>query len=192
MITEPGGAQRSLKTERIDSDLVIVGGGLAGTACAITAARAGLKVTLIQDRPVLGGNGSSEVRLWMLGATAHMGNNNRWAREGGVVGEILVENLYRNPEGNPLIVDTILLEKAISEPNIRLLLNTAAFEVTKRDADTIELVRAFCSQNSTQYLVYAPLFCDASGDGVVGFLSGAAFPYGCGNGGRVRRKTRPQ
>jgi hypothetical protein len=48
---------------------------------------------LAQDRPVLGGNASSEVCLWILGATSHMGNNNRWAREGGVVDEILVENL---------------------------------------------------------------------------------------------------
>ena len=99
-------------------DLVIVGGGLAGTCAAITAARAGLKVVLIQDRPVLGGNASSEVRLWILGATAHMGNNNRWAREGGVVDEICVENMHRNPEGNPLIVDAILLEKVREERNI--------------------------------------------------------------------------
>ena len=111
MIVEAPVAQRTFRTEEIVCDLVIVGGGMAGTCCAITAARAGLTVTLVHDRPVLGGNGSSEVRLWMLGATAHMGNNNRWAREGGVVGEVLVENLYRNPEGNPLIVDTILLEK---------------------------------------------------------------------------------
>ena len=53
---------------------------------------------------------------WILGATAHMGNNNRWAREGGVIDEILVENTYRNPEGNPLIFDTILLEKVFDEP----------------------------------------------------------------------------
>jgi hypothetical protein len=47
---------------------------------------------LVQDRPVLGGNSSSEVRLWVLGATSHMGNNNRWAREGGVIDELLLEN----------------------------------------------------------------------------------------------------
>ena len=70
---------------------------------------------------MLGGNASSEVRLWILGATSHMGNNNRWAREGGVMDEILVENLYRNPEGNPLILDTILLEKVRAEPKITLL-----------------------------------------------------------------------
>lgn len=60
--------------------MVVVGGGLAGLCAAITAARVGIKVTLLQDRPVLGGNLSSEVRLWVLGATSHMGNNNRWAR----------------------------------------------------------------------------------------------------------------
>lgn len=73
---------RSLKKVILEADLVIAGGGLSGTCCAITAARQGLNVTLIQDRPVLGGNASSEVRLWILGATSHMGNNNRWAREG--------------------------------------------------------------------------------------------------------------
>ena len=112
MIKENGFPEkRKLKGIKVESDLVIVGGGMAGTCCAITAARAGLRVTLVQDRPVLGGNASSEIRLWILGATSHMGNNNRWAREGGVIDEILVENLYRNPEGNPLILDTILLEK---------------------------------------------------------------------------------
>lgn len=170
--------KRKLKTENIASDLVIVGGGLAGTCCAITAARHGVKVTLIQDRPVPGGNGSSEVRLWILGATSHMGNNNRWAREGGVVDEILVENLYRNPEGNPLILDTILIEKISLEPNIRLLLNTAAYDLNKKEDDQIESVLAFCSQNSTTYRLEAPLFVDSSGDGILGFLAGAAFRIG--------------
>lgn len=151
---------------------------MAGLCCAITAARAGLKVVLLQDRPILGGNASSEVRLWILGATSHMGNNNRWAREGGVIDEILVENIFRNPEGNPLILDTIILEKVVREPNITLLLNTAVHEAVKQDAGTIRLLRAFCSQNSTAYEISAPLFCDASGDGILGFLSGAAFRIG--------------
>ena len=98
---------------------------------------------MVQDRPVLGGNSSSEVRLWILGATSHMGNNNRWAREGGVIDEILVENLYRNREGNAVIFDTILLEKVIDESNITLLLNTAVFEVSKKDESTIESISLF-------------------------------------------------
>jgi len=174
----PPSSSRELRSVRHDADLVIVGGGLGGTCCALTAARAGLKVVLVQDRPVLGGNASSEVRLWILGATSHMGNNNRWAREGGVIDELLVENMYRNPEGNPLFVDALLLEMVTAEKNITLLLNTAVHDVTKRDPDTIASVRAFCSQNSTAYELHAPLFCDASGDGLVGFMAGAAFRMG--------------
>ncbi len=184
MLIAPAAASRELTTQRLAADLVIVGGGLAGACAAIAAARAGSRVILVQDRPVLGGNASSEVRLWILGATSHMGNNNRWAREGGIVDEILVENTFRNPEGNPYIVDSILLEKVTAETNITLLLNTAVYEVAKRgpghngDSDLITSVRAFCSQNSTRYELSAPLFCDASGDGVVGFLAGAAFRMG--------------
>jgi hypothetical protein len=178
MIIEPPRPQRPLKKEVLTCDLAITGGGLAGLCCAITAARAGISVVLVHDRPVLGGNASSEVRLWVLGATSHMGNNNRWAREGGVIDEILVENMWRNPEGNALILDTILLEKISDEKNITLLLNSSVFEASKKGPDTIESITAFCSQNSTLYEVKAPLFCDASGDGVVGFLSGAAFRMG--------------
>lgn len=180
MIRESGSVTRKSLKKEITSDLVVTGGGLSGVCCAITAARAGLSVVLVQDRPVLGGNSSSEVRLWVLGATSHMGNNNRWAREGGVIDELLVENMYRNPEGNPVIFDTVVLDKVVQEPNITLLLNTAVHDVEKSesDPDAITAVTAWCSQNATAYKLTAPLFCDASGDGVVGFLAGAAFRMG--------------
>lgn len=178
MIQSEATDMRSFPGKKIDVDLVITGGGLSGVCGAITAARQGLKVVLVQDRPVLGGNSSSEVRLWILGATSHMGNNNRWAREGGIVDELLVENTWRNPEGNPVIFDTVLLDKVTREPNITLLLNTTVYAVDKKDANTIRSLKAFCSQNQTEYVLSAPFFCDASGDGVVGFLSGAAFRMG--------------
>ncbi len=178
MITQEFEIRRELRTEEFNTELAVIGGGLSGVCTAITAARKGVKVVLLQDRPVLGGNSSSEVRLWILGATSHLGNNNRWSREGGVIDEILVENTYKNKEGNPLIFDTILLDKVMSEPNITLLLNTAVYEVHKSGSEKIAAVKAFCSQNSTEYLIKAPLFCDASGDGIVGFLSGAAFRMG--------------
>lgn len=162
----------------LNSDLIVIGGGMAGTCAAITAARNGIKVILIQDRPVLGGNGSSEVRLWILGATSHMGNNNRWAREGGVIDEILVENLYRNKEGNAVIFDTILLEKVVLEPNITLLLNTVVYDLHKKDDHNIAGLKAFCSQNSVEYHLSAHLYCDTSGDGFAGFKSGASFRMG--------------
>ncbi len=113
------------------AELIVTGGGMSGICTAITAARQGLHVILIHDRPVLGGNASSEVRLWMLGATSHMGNNNRWSREGGVIDEILVENTYRNPQGNPIILDMILIDKVKQEKNIQLFLNTAVYSIEK-------------------------------------------------------------
>jgi hypothetical protein len=169
---------RQLKQEFIETQLVVIGGGLAGLCCAITAARCSVSVALVQDRPVLGGNASSEVRLWVLGATSHMGNNNRWAREGGVIDEILVENMWRNPEGNSIIFDSILLEFAVREPKIRLFLNTAIDDADCDENKGILSVSGFCSQNQTCYTFAAPLFCDASGDGIIGFLSGAAFRMG--------------
>lgn len=178
MIRSESTEKRSCPLVTLKAGLIVTGGGLSGICCAVTAAREGLKVVLVQDRSVLGGNASSEIRLWILGATSHMGNNNRWAREGGVIDEILVENTYRNPEGNPVILDAILLDKVMAEPNITLLLNTAVYHVEKKDSDTISFIRGFCSQNQTEYELIAPLFCDASGDGVVGFLSGAAFRMG--------------
>jgi hypothetical protein len=178
MIKSESTEARDFPLVRMDADLVVVGGGLSGICSAITAAREGLKVVLVQDRSVIGGNASSEVRLWVLGATSHMGNNNRWAREGGVIDELLVENMFRNPEGNPVILDNILLDKVTCESNIRLLLNTAVYQVRMKDAVTIGSVKAYCSQSQTEYILYAPLFSDASGDGVLGFLSGAAFRMG--------------
>lgn len=174
----PAADARGFRHVDITTDVAIVGGGIAGVCAALTAARAGAEVTLIQDRPVLGGNASSEVRLWILGATSHQGNNNRWAIEGGVIQEILAENLWRNPEGNALILDSLLLEKVVEEPRVRLLLNTAVDAVEKTDATTIAAITGFCAQNATRYRVAAPVFCDASGDGVVGYLAGAAYRVG--------------
>src|SRR5882757_6483309 len=172
------GAERTLFHLEHTADLAIIGGGLAGVCAAITAARMGVSVVLVQDRPVLGGNSSSEVRLWVLGATSHMGNNNRWAREGGVIDEILVENLWRNPEGNPILFDALLLEKVEAERGIRLLLNTVVLSLRTHPDGSIKLVEAFCSQNETSYTIEAKLFCDASGDGILGFLAGAPFRIG--------------
>jgi NADPH-dependent 2,4-dienoyl-CoA reductase/sulfur reductase-like enzyme len=123
---------REFPSQQLKTDLLVAGGGLAGLCAALAAARDGLKVVLVQDRPVLGGNASSEVRLWANGATSHMGNNNRWSREGGIMGEIMEENVYRNKEGNPVMFDLVLLDMARSEPHLTLLLNTALYEVSTK------------------------------------------------------------
>ena len=169
--------RRDFEARNLQVDLCVCGGGFAGTIAAIVAARNGVSVVLLQDRPVLGGNGSSEVRLWILGATSHMFNNNRYAREGGLVDEILLENLHRNPEGNSLILDTILLEKVREEPNIQLFLNTALIGCEK-DEDKIDHVKAFSSQTSLMFKVKATQYIDCTGDGALSFLAGAPFRIG--------------
>lgn len=174
----PSQDQRTLPTKVLSADIVVVGGGVAGVCFAIAAAREGASVILVQDRPVLGGNASSEVRLWMNGATSHGYNNNRWARESGVMNEILMNNVFRNPGGNAQILDTVFLDMVLAESNLTLLLNTSVYSVDKKDPDTVSAVRGFNSQNETFYELKGDLFCDASGDGIVGFLAGAAFRIG--------------
>lgn len=174
-----GEFEKSRKPAKVHSrhSLVIVGGGLTGVCCAITAARAGADVALIQDRPVLGGNASSEVRLWALGATSHMGNNNRWSREGGVIDEILVENTFRNQEGNPVLFDMVLIDKVLSEPNITLYLNTCVYDA-EMSGRTVRSVTAFNPQTGTHHTIEGDLFPDCSGDGALAYMAGAEYRMG--------------
>ncbi|MBO4298806.1 MAG: FAD-dependent oxidoreductase, partial [Clostridia bacterium] len=104
----------------LEKDFVVIGGGLAGVCATLAAARHGLRVALCQDRSVLGGNSSSECRVWACGATG-MGFN-RYADETGIISELLQENLRRNPEGNPHLWDALLLDRVWAEENIQLLL----------------------------------------------------------------------
>ncbi len=183
---------RKNKSVEISTDFTVVGGGMAGVCSAIQAARSGIKVCLVQDRPVLGGCGSSEIRVWILGATSHLGNNNRWSREGGIIDELLIENLYRNKEGNAVIFDTILLDKVKAEKNITLLLNTSVYNATKSSGNSIGSVNAFCSQTSIDYHIKSPLFCDSSGDGVLGFMAGAPFVIGAESAQEFDEKMAPK
>ncbi|MEJ5073518.1 FAD-dependent oxidoreductase [Enterobacter ludwigii] len=181
---------RTFPVQPMHADFVVAGGGLAGLCAALAAARRGLEVILIQDRPVLGGNASSEVRLWANGATSHMGNNNRWAREGGIMGEIMEENLWRNKEGNPVMFDLVLLDMARSQPKLTLLLNTAVYEV-KKEQNRITQVSAFNAINETFYSISASQFCDATGDGVLGYLAGAEFREGAEEESELGEKMAP-
>ena len=117
----------TMKHETHAVDLCVIGGGMAGMFAAIAAARHGAKVALMQDRPVLGGNASSECRVAIHGADrtgelAHL-------RETGLLEELLLENLYRNPQEVYSIQDTLFYEKLRFEPNITLLLNCVCQDV---------------------------------------------------------------
>ena len=92
---------------------------MAGICAALAAARNGVKVVLMHDRPVLGGNASSEIRMWICGAGSRVRN----LQETGIMEEIALDNMWRNPQRNYTIWDTLLYEKVRFEKNITLLLN---------------------------------------------------------------------
>ena len=159
----------------LEKDFVVIGGGLAGVCAAISAARHGLRVALCQDRSVLGGNSSSECRVWACGAAA-MGFN-RYADETGIISELLQENLRRNPDGNPHLWDALLLDRVWAEENILLLLETRMLRV-ETEAGLVHCVECEQFPTETVYRITAPFFADCSGDAVLAHLAGAATTMG--------------
>ena len=159
------------KTIVHSADLCVVGGGLAGLCAAVEAARHGAKVVLMQERPMLGGNASSEIRMWVCGAH---GENNR---ETGILEELMLENLYRNPDCNYSIWDGVLLECVQREENITLLLNCACNSCEMR-GNSIASVTGWQMTTQTWHRVEAKLFADCSGDSVLAPITGAEFRMG--------------
>lgn len=152
-------------------DFCVVGGGLAGLCAAVAAARHGAKVALMQERPMLGGNASSEIRMWVCGA--HGANK----LETGLVEELKLENMYRNPDRNYSVWDGIMYEMARNEQNIELLLNCSCFDCTM-DENRITSVRGWQMTTQTFHEVRARIFADCSGDSVLAPLTGAEFRVG--------------
>ncbi|HTG68189.1 MAG TPA: FAD-dependent oxidoreductase [Candidatus Udaeobacter sp.] len=168
-----------MKSEHIVSDITVIGGGLAGVCAAVAAARLGQTVSLVNNRPVLGGNSSSEVRVWVCGATAH--GTQRFARETGIMGEMFVENQYRNPEGNPYLWDLVVLETVRAEKNIRLFLNTDVHEVEADGPEhdrVIQSVTGWMMGSERKIQFDSRMYIDCTGDGLVGFLAGAKYRIG--------------
>lgn len=168
-----------MRHEIVTSDITVVGGGLAGICAAVAAARLGQTVSLVQNRPVLGGNASSEIRVWVCGATSHGVHRN--ARETGIMGELFVENQYRNIDGNPYIWDLVVLEKVKAEPNITLFLNTDVHEVDASGDENNRVIRSvtgWMMGSERRIRFESRVFLDCTGDGLVGFLAGAKFRIG--------------
>lgn len=175
---------RTVETQDVSYDLIVIGGGLAGINAAIAAARVGVRVALVHNRGVLGGNSSSEIRVWVCGATAHGAQH--YARETGIMGELFVQNQFTNPEGNPYYWDLVLLEAVRAEENISLFLNTDVTEVQTEDAGTslagyehrIVSVTGWQSGSERRLRFTGTSFIDATGDGLVGHLAGARYRTG--------------
>lgn len=159
----------------LKKDIVVIGGGLAGICAAISAARLGKTVALVQNRSVLGGNSSSEVRVWVSSAT-NVGVNH-YARETGIMGELFVENQYRNIDGNPYIWDALLLEKVKLESNIQLFLDTEVNEVFYENENIIH-VRGWTQSAEKSITFVGEKYIDCTGDGFIGYLANANYMLG--------------
>lgn len=168
-----------LEKRTLQCDLCVIGGGMAGMAAAISAAREGLKVVLMHERPVLGGNASSEIRMWICGAN---GADNR---ETGILEEIALENLYRNPTKSYAVWDTVLYDFVHREKNITLLLNCTCMDAAVEHGSfahgRTERIRSVTGyQMTTQrfYEVEAAFYSDCSGDSILAPLCSAHFRMG--------------
>lgn len=169
----------TIETLHRSFDLIVVGGGISGTCAAISAARNGAKTALVHERSTLGGNSSSEVRLYPEDTCGF----SPWIKESGILEEISSEERARNWE--PYIEgmmnsnwDLVLYEWVKREKNLSLFLNTTMREVVMRDAAHIEAIHAPQLGTEREFVLSAPLFVDATGDGVLGFRAGADFTWG--------------
>lgn len=153
-------------------DVIVIGGGIAGMCAAAAASRLGCKVALINDRPVLGGNNSSEVRVH-LGGNIGVGPNSGLGR--------MIREFGHSKEGNAKPAANYEDEKKelfiANEKNITLYANYRAISV-KTDGNRIESVIIKHIENGKEVELKAPLFSDCTGDGTIGYLAGADYNMG--------------
>jgi len=157
-------------------DVAVVGGGLAGVCAAVAAARNGAKTVLIQDRPVLGGNASSEIRVNVNGVS-HL--KPKWLpeRETGIIEEILIENRFMNPQESYSVWDHVIYDFATREPNLEVMMNTQATEAVMKGS-AIQSAICWQSTTETEFTVNVPMFVDCSGDGLLAATAGALYRTG--------------
>lgn len=153
----------------VEYDVAVIGGGMSGIAAAVAAAREGAKVVLVNDRSVLGGNASSEIRVTV--------NSPKFERNTGVAEEILIANRKYNPQESYPVWDHILYDYVVKEPNITLMLDTSAIRAECEDSTITEVI-CWQSNSETEVRIKADIFIDSTGDGVVGASAGAEYRTG--------------
>lgn len=150
---------------------------LANTTFFITiaAARQGVHTALIQARPVLGGNASSEIRIHISGADQSLKQPDY--AEGGLLYELMLENKKNNEQFSYSVWDMVLFEKAKEEKNLEVFFNTVMYDCETKDD---RIVSIYCVQETTEmrYQLYAPVFVDATGNGTLGYYAGAEYRKG--------------
>jgi hypothetical protein len=153
-------------------DLVVIGGGAAGICAAVSAARLGVKVALVNNRPVVGGNSSSEIRVGMTGKY----DNNLYPNIGNVMREIIME---RPQNGGPAEAynDHKKMQLVLNTPNLDVFPNLHVFK-TEMDGNRITAVVARHIESSAEMRFEGLWFADCTGDATVGYLAGADYRMG--------------
>ncbi len=176
--------------ETLEADVLVAGGGSAGTSAALAAARSGAKTVLVNGRPVLGGNSGSEVRLRMVGACggrSGSGPENVMqleCREGGIVEEYQLDNAVNNPDLVPELFSLELLTLIKAEPKITLFQNAWLVGVSRTNHTSSDMpgtiTSATLENQGTQrrYIIKAKTYIDATGDGRLGAEAGAEWIQG--------------
>lgn len=166
---------RSLSVSHVECDLTVVGGGIAGCCAAIAAARLGSTVALVSNRPVLGGNASSEVGLLIGSADRDFPH----AREGGIAEEINLLNRYYNHEIQwRNSVSDATLENLVKEAGVQTYLNVHVDALKMQHDGRIAQVAGSQQATEQRFEFVSPLFVDATGDGTIAALAGATFRMG--------------
>ena len=156
--------------KKMQTDLLVAGGGMAGVCAALAAARNGARVILVQDRSRLGGNASSEIRMHIVGANSP--EKLRLWRETGIIEELKLTEAATNPQHSFEVWDLILYDKVVSEKNITLLLDTAVIDAQVEQGKVTQ-VTAISPLLEEWYRIEAPYFVDATGDAKLAAVSGA-------------------
>jgi len=167
--------ERHMALVDLETDILVAGGGLAGVCAAISAARQGAKVVLVQDRSRLGGNSSSEVKMHVVGSSCHKARPG-W-RESGLLEEIRLDDATNNPQRCWELWDILLYDKVMSEPNITLLLESTLYSASVKNG-RIEQAMVRCDKSEHIYRIKAKMFCDCTGDSRLGLESGADMRIG--------------
>ncbi len=164
--------------KEIKKDIVVIGAGVAGICAAVSAARLGAKVALVHNRPVPGGNGSSEIGVPINGGASIDYSASVYGRESGIVSELQTEILNKGKcYQSKGLLDMAFFDFIYNEENVELFLNTNVYEV-ETENDEVKSVTGFQLNAENTYKFIAPVFIDCSGDGFVGCAAGAEFMYG--------------
>jgi hypothetical protein len=161
-------------------DITVAGGGIAGICAAVTAARKGLLVLLINDRSVLGGNASSEIGVTISGACHHGLNPAIYAKEGGLVEEIrlrLAKYAMGGGYDKYALLDAVFFDLVYEHKNIELLLNTSVYSCKVIDRRITKIYARHHISNE-EYIIESNIYVDATGNGTLAYEAGCSYHMG--------------